>query len=147
MFGEQAVSSSQVQNIQVLHERINLELILKDKIINLLEPFYTTVPECPNTLLSDKVAKELSRTFTSLKEIMLLAIQVNAIVPALSATLEYIKAVASDNLPTSMYSMWFLFLDPVLNALGNRFRGNRVRLLWTSVSSFPFKVRQTGNNK
>ena len=52
-------------------------------------------------LSSEKVAGEFKRSFASLKKVVLNAIEADAYVPSLSATLEYLKyATTKENLPT-----------------------------------------------
>lgn len=48
----------------------------------------------------DKVAEELQRTYSSLKEITIAAIDSDHYLPAISATLEYVKYEAGTTLPT-----------------------------------------------
>ena len=53
-------------------------------------------------LAQDKIASELSKCFPSLKNVVLKSLQVDAYVPALSTTLEYIKYSRSTELPTQV---------------------------------------------
>ena len=52
-------------------------------------------------LLDKSVSQEAAKSYSALKDVVALAIQVDAVVPALSSTLEYLKSVAGKSLPTS----------------------------------------------
>lgn len=61
--------------------------------------------------MKEEICKELFKTFEALKDIVKLAIDTNSIIPSLSASLEYIKAVAMDD-PTN-------FEEAQLDAFGD----------------------------
>jgi len=48
-----------------------------------------------------EVAKELAGSYESLKRVCLLAVETDAVAPALSASLEWLKAVGATDLPTN----------------------------------------------
>lgn len=54
-----------------------------------------------NTLNDKRISHELGKTYDSLKDVCRIAINYDAVVPSLSATLEYIKCVGGRDLPTS----------------------------------------------
>jgi 6-phosphogluconate dehydrogenase len=76
-------------------------IIQSDALSDLLEPVYAAESDLINLLLEPKVAQELASTYSALKEVVKACIDIDAIVPALSATLEYVKAVAAAELPTN----------------------------------------------
>lgn len=54
-----------------------------------------------NPLYEPGVAKDLKRTFGNLKKVVMAATQADHVIPALSASLEYLKFQTSTDLPTS----------------------------------------------
>lgn len=50
--------------------------------------------------MDSEVAKELRKTYDSLKRVVRLSIDVDAVVPAISTSLEYIKTIGGRDLPT-----------------------------------------------
>ncbi|KIJ52385.1 hypothetical protein M422DRAFT_156207 [Sphaerobolus stellatus SS14] len=76
-------------------------IIQSDYIADLLQPHYDKDSSIVNTLLIPEIAKAVAGTYPALKEIVSSAVQLDAIVPAISASLEYIKSVASNDLPTN----------------------------------------------
>jgi len=76
-------------------------IIQSDAIADLLQPHFSKNVSTTNVLLIPEVAKALSGTYPALKEIVSFAIQLDAVVPAMSASLEYIKSVANEHLPTN----------------------------------------------
>lgn len=81
------------------------------QIADLIQPLYEKDPKCINLLLKQEICDELSKVYEALKEIVKLALDTNSIVPALSASLEYIKAVAMND-PTN-------FEEAQLDAFGD----------------------------
>jgi 6-phosphogluconate dehydrogenase len=76
-------------------------IITSDYIADLLQPLVEGVDEQKLNLLEHpKVAHELSRTFPALRSVVSAAVGEDAIVPALSATLDYVKYCAGTVLPT-----------------------------------------------
>jgi 6-phosphogluconate dehydrogenase len=72
----------------------------------LLQPIYTNRPFKPaetNPLFESAVAADLKRGYGSLKKVVAQGVQRDHVIPALSATLEYIKYQTSTELPTSFY--------------------------------------------
>jgi len=76
-------------------------IIQSDFIADVLQPYYITNPGSSNALLCPQIAMALSQTYGSLKDTILFATQVDAVIPAMSASLEYMKAVSCDDLPTN----------------------------------------------
>ncbi|WWD17736.1 6-phosphogluconate dehydrogenase (decarboxylating) [Kwoniella shandongensis] len=64
-------------------------------------------PNEPLNLLRDvpEVAQELAKTYDSLKKVCMIALETDSVAPALSASLEYLKAVGGKNLPTDFEEM------------------------------------------
>ncbi len=54
-------------------------------------------------LYVERVAEELKKGFSSLKRVVMKGVQHNAVVPSLSATLEYLKYSADTELPNKFY--------------------------------------------
>lgn len=82
-------------------------IIQADYISNdLLQPIYAKredKKEEINPLYDPSVAKDLKRCYPSLKKVVLAATEADQVIPALSATLEYLKIQTSTDLPTSFY--------------------------------------------
>ncbi|GAB7363256.1 hypothetical protein MBLNU230_g3538t1 [Neophaeotheca triangularis] len=81
-------------------------IIRADHLVNdLLKPIYKTSQTPPtNPLSSPPVAEELKQLFPSLKHVCLKAVEGDHFVPALSASLEYLKIMTSvELLPASFY--------------------------------------------
>jgi 6-phosphogluconate dehydrogenase len=81
------------------------------QIADLIQPIYEKNPQLMNLLTEEAICNELARTYEPLKDVVKLAIDANATVPAISASLEYLKAVALDE-PTS-------FEEAQLDAFGD----------------------------
>lgn len=64
-----------------------------------------------NLLTEQTICDELSKSFTALKETVKLGIEADAVIPAISASLEYIKSVACED-PTN-------FEEAQLDAFGD----------------------------
>lgn len=64
-------------------------------------------PSQPLNLLHDipEIAQELSGTYAAMKKVYAYAIETDAVAPALGATLEWLKAVGGENLPTDFEEM------------------------------------------
>ncbi|KAJ5312405.1 hypothetical protein PENANT_c027G03083 [Penicillium antarcticum] len=75
-------------------------IIQTDGISELLEPVLSTDHHWTNLKHADEVAGELHRTFSSLKEIAVQGILSDQYLPAISASLEYLKYVSGTSLPT-----------------------------------------------
>ena len=86
-------------------------IIKADHIIDLLDSVFQASSEQSNRdpqhdwniLHNPLIAEELKRNFPSLKSIVTASVATNAIIPSLSATLEYLKYSASTELPTGFY--------------------------------------------
>lgn len=77
-------------------------IIQSDAIIDMLDQIYQSGDVDKNNLLAHPtIAKELSRTIHPLKELVTNSLKIDAYVPALSASLEYLKFSISTDLPTS----------------------------------------------
>lgn len=71
---------------------------------DLLKPIYTAnAPKFVSPLLQPAVAAEFKKSFASLRRIVSQGVAGDHVVPALGASLEYIKYQTSTNLPTSFY--------------------------------------------
>lgn len=70
---------------------------------NLLMPIYKDYKSKPdkNPLFEPAVAKDLKRSFPQLKNVVMKAMEKDFVVPALSASLEYLKYQTSTELPTA----------------------------------------------
>lgn len=77
-------------------------IIQSDYIVDLLDGVYRDSSlDRHNLLAHPTIAKELARTLPSLKELVANSLRMDSFVPALSATLEYLKCSISTDLPTS----------------------------------------------
>jgi len=78
-------------------------IIQSDAICDLLTPLFEPFgPSLPTNLLEDipEIAKELRGTYDAMKKVYRLAIDTDAVAPAVGATLEWLKAIGGENLPT-----------------------------------------------
>ena len=77
-------------------------IIKTDFITEILENIFklSTSKHNRDLLREPQITKELQSNFDSLKNIVSMGIETNAIIPSLSATLEYLKYTTSVNLPT-----------------------------------------------
>ncbi|KAL4796836.1 nucleoside phosphorylase domain-containing protein [Aspergillus venezuelensis] len=75
-------------------------IIRSEGIADMLQPVLSENKKIKNMKYIDQVAQELHRTFKSLKEIVIAAIDSDHYIPAISATLEYLKYEGGTNLPT-----------------------------------------------
>ena len=83
-------------------------IIQSDAICDLLLPKLETFgPSEPKNLLQSipEVAKELAGTYQAVKKLYSIAIEADAVAPAVGATLEWMKAVSGKNLPTDFEEM------------------------------------------
>ncbi|KAK8866062.1 6-phosphogluconate dehydrogenase (decarboxylating) [Kwoniella newhampshirensis] len=83
-------------------------IIQSDAIAEFLLPLVEKFPPSePLNLLraAPEIAQELARTYEALKKVCLIALETDAVAPALSASLEYLKAVGGKNLPTDFEEM------------------------------------------
>ncbi|KAI9847678.1 MAG: hypothetical protein M1837_001926 [Sclerophora amabilis] len=81
-------------------------IIRSDHIADLLENIFNHRGDddgVRNLLFESRVAEELKGGFASLKRIVAKAVEVNAIIPSLSATLDWLKYSGNVDLPTSFY--------------------------------------------
>jgi 6-phosphogluconate dehydrogenase len=74
-------------------------IVQSDHIADLLEPLLEDSPGNGNVLLMHPVIDELKRDMPKLKKIVLKAVEADANVPALSATLEWLKYIGRKELP------------------------------------------------
>ena len=75
-------------------------IIQSDYIVDLLEKAYRQNDHDDDLLSSKEMGDALSKAFPSLKKMVLKAIEANANIPSLSASLEYYKYSSSKDLPT-----------------------------------------------
>jgi 6-phosphogluconate dehydrogenase len=70
----------------------------------LLEPFG---PSAPLNLVKDipKVATELRSAYDAIKEVYQIAMDTDAVAPAIGSTLEWLKAIGGKHLPTDFEEM------------------------------------------
>ena len=70
----------------------------------MLEPFG---PSAPLNLVQDisKVATELRSTYEAIKEVYQIAMDTDAVAPAIGSTLEWLKAIGGKHLPTDFEEM------------------------------------------
>ena len=80
-------------------------IIQADYICDMLEEIWKTdgKAENRNLLYNDRVAHELKNGFASLRKVVAKGVESNAVIPSLSATLEYLKFSADTVLPTKFY--------------------------------------------
>lgn len=78
-------------------------IIRADYIADLLEDIFKKPGEHDRDLHNSRVAKELKSNFPSLKKVVTMGVQSNAIIPSLSASLEYLKYSVNTILPTQFY--------------------------------------------
>lgn len=81
------------------------------QIADLIQPLYKANPKLLNLLTEEAICKELNKTFHAMKEVVKLAIEADAVIPAVSASLEYIKSVGCED-PTA-------FEESQLDAFGD----------------------------
>ncbi|KAL3471538.1 6-phosphogluconate dehydrogenase [Aspergillus californicus] len=75
-------------------------IIRSEGIADILQPALADKKDLKNMKYIDKVAEELHRTYGSVKEIVIAGIDSDHQIPAISATLDYLKYEAGTNLPT-----------------------------------------------
>jgi 6-phosphogluconate dehydrogenase len=75
-------------------------IIQSEYIADLIQPALSSKVEITNMKLIDEVASELRKNYEPLKEIVMKAVQIDGYVPAMSATLEYLKYMSGTMLPT-----------------------------------------------
>lgn len=80
-------------------------IIQADYIGDMLEEIWKTDGKAAdrNLLYNERVAHELKNGFASLRKVVAKGVESNAVVPSLSATLEYLKFSADAVLPTKFY--------------------------------------------
>ena len=70
----------------------------------MLEDIFKNSEDTDRDLLhNERIAKELSTNFPALKQVVAMGVQTNAIIPSLSASLEYLKYCVNTILPTQFY--------------------------------------------
>lgn len=69
------------------------------------EPIFRQHQNLPNPLVLPEIAQELSKNYGALKDVCALAVQADAVAPALQATLEYVKSFGNKQLPTNFTAM------------------------------------------
>ncbi|GAA6037729.1 hypothetical protein JCM8097_002312 [Rhodosporidiobolus ruineniae] len=75
-------------------------IISSPGITRLLQSAYAQHPNVSNVMLVDEVAKELAGTLEAHKETLVFAVESDAVVPTLGASMEYIKMSGVELLPT-----------------------------------------------
>ena len=83
-------------------------IIQSDGISDFLQPLLSSSSSSSsilNPLLLPPLASEISKTYPSLKSVAQLVLQTDAVAPALTATLEWVKAVGGKDLPTNYEEM------------------------------------------
>jgi 6-phosphogluconate dehydrogenase len=75
-------------------------IIQEEYIADMFEPVLQSDVQIVNMKLIDEVARDLQKNYAPLKEIILKATEVDAYVPAMSASLEYLKYSSGQMLPT-----------------------------------------------
>lgn len=93
-------------------------------------PIYEQEPQITNLLLRPEVCHELRTRYQDLKDVVMKATEADCMVPAFSATLEYIKEVGSTHMPTSE------FLFARCYRCANALRQISKRRRWTLCACF-----------
>lgn len=81
-------------------------IIRADHIGDLMEDIFAkrkSPSEKHNLLYEESIANELKQSYPSLKKIVAKSVEVNAVIPSISATLEYLKYIGNLDLPTQFY--------------------------------------------
>lgn len=80
-------------------------IIQADALAELLHPIFAKYKEkdSMNLLFESTIAKQISSGFPGLRDVVALAVSQDHIIPALSASLEYIKYQTNTDLPTQFY--------------------------------------------
>ncbi|KAK4504355.1 hypothetical protein PRZ48_005271 [Zasmidium cellare] len=80
-------------------------IIQADHISSLLLSIYANhkTADSPNPMYNAEIAGEFKRMFPALKRVVLQGTEADHVVPAMGATLEYVKQMTSTELPTSFY--------------------------------------------
>ncbi|KAK3174143.1 hypothetical protein OEA41_001387 [Lepraria neglecta] len=79
-------------------------IIRADHIADMLESIFTKTGDHDRDLLHNHIiARELKGNFAALKKVVTMGVETNAIIPSLSATLEYLKYSVNTVLPTQFY--------------------------------------------
>lgn len=80
-------------------------IIRADHLADLLEVIFTSAKttERRNLLYDSTIVEELKTGFPHLKRVVLKATEANAVIPSISATLEYLKYSGNLDLPTQFY--------------------------------------------
>lgn len=81
-------------------------IIRADHIADLLEGIFEhreSHEKIANLLYEESIVNELKESFERLKRVVLKSVEVNAVIPSMSATLEYLKYSGNTELPTQFY--------------------------------------------
>lgn len=78
-------------------------IIRSDHIADMLESTFTASHKNHNLLYEPKIVEELKSGFPSLKKVTLEGTETNAVIPTISATLEYLKYCGNLELPTQFH--------------------------------------------
>jgi 6-phosphogluconate dehydrogenase len=80
-------------------------IIRADHIADLLDSVFSSSHsiDVPNLLYDHNIVEELKTGFRHLKKVVLKATEANAVIPSISATLEYLKYCGNLDLPTQFY--------------------------------------------
>jgi 6-phosphogluconate dehydrogenase len=76
-----------------------------DAIADFLAPLLKRDTKAHNLMLIPEIGQELSKTYDSLKKVAMLLVETDAVAPAVSATLEWMKAIGARDLPTDFEEM------------------------------------------
>lgn len=104
-------------------------IIQADYIADMLEEIWKTEgkAENRNLLYNDRVAHELKNGFSSLRKVVAKGVESNAVIPSLSATLEYLKFSADTVLPTKFYEAELDYFGKHMFDLTSEPAGNPVK--------------------
>lgn len=80
-------------------------IIQSDAISAFLDPLLHSNKHALNLLQVPEIAAEIGKTYPALKKLVALSIENDAVIPAFSATLEWMKSVGGKDLPTSFEEM------------------------------------------
>jgi 6-phosphogluconate dehydrogenase len=105
------IRSGYVSSVLRSMTTVRTNVLFQPQIADLIQPLYQKDPKCINLLLKQEICDELAKTYDALKEVVKIAIDTDSVVPALSASLEYIKAVSRED-PTN-------FEEAQLDAFGD----------------------------
>ena len=79
-------------------------IIRTDRIADMLEEIFTQSGDIDRDLLHHhRISREITDNYVSLKKVVTKGVETNAIIPSISATLEYLKFSTNTILPTQFY--------------------------------------------